>query len=149
MNVKVNDNVVVLVGKDKDKQGKVIAVSPKTNRVTVEGVNIQHKHKKARSAQDTSKIIDVEGAIDASNVMIICDACGKPTRVRHSEIDGKHVRICAKCGAALDKAYVKKAAKAAAAAQEQAPKKRVRKRTAKAAENAEATSEQAAQENKD
>lgn len=132
MNVKVNDNVVVLVGKDKNKQGKVIAVSPKTNRVTVEGVNIQHKHKKARSAQDTSKIVDQEGPIDISNVMVVCDACGKPTRVKHSIVNGKSVRICAKCGVALDKAYVK--ATKAAAAETQAPAKRVRKRTAKAAE---------------
>lgn len=132
MNVKVNDNVVVLAGKDKNKQGKVIAVSPKTNKVTVEGVNIQHKSKKARSAQDTSKIVDQEGAIDISNVMVVCDACGKPTRVKHSEVDGKSVRICAKCGAALDKAYVK--AVKAAASEAQAPAKRVRKRTAKAAE---------------
>lgn len=132
MNVKVNDNVVVLAGKDKNKQGKVIAVSPKTNKVTVEGVNIQHKHKKARSAQDTSKIVEQPGAIDISNVMVVCDACGKPTRVKHSEVDGKSVRICAKCGAALDKAYVK--AVKAAASETQAPAKRVRKRTAKATE---------------
>ncbi len=128
MNVKVNDNVVVLAGKDKGVQGKVIAVSPKANKVTVEGVNIQHKHEKARSAQDTSKIVNVEGAIDASNVMVVCDVCGKATRVRHSEVDGKNVRVCAKCGAVLDKAYAANKAEA----KEQAPKKRVRKRTAKA-----------------
>lgn len=142
MNVKVNDNVVVLVGKDKKKQGKVIDVSPKTNKVTVEGVNIQHRHKKARSAQDTSKIVEQAGPIDISNVMVVCDACGKATRVKHSEVNGKSVRICAKCGAALDKAYVK--AVKAAASEAQAPKKRVRKRTAKA-EAAEETN----QENKD
>jgi len=147
MNVKLNDNVVVLVGKDKNKQGKVIAVSPKTNKVTVEGVNIQHKHKKARSAQDTSRIIDQEGGIDVSNVMVVCDACGKPTRVKHSVIEGKSVRICAKCGAALDKAYVK--AVKAAATETQAPAKRVRKRTAKAAENAEAATQDTAEEKKD
>lgn len=99
MNVKVNDNVVVLAGKDKGKQGKVVAVSPKANKVTVEGVNIQHKHEKARNAQQTSKIVDVEGPIDVSNVMVVCDACGKAARVRHSEVNGKSVRVCAKCGA--------------------------------------------------
>lgn len=141
MNVKLNDNVVVLAGKDKGKQGKVVAVSPKTNKVTVEGVNIQHKHEKARTAQDTSKIVDVEGPIDASNVMVVCDACGKATRIRHSEVDGKSVRICIKCGAVLDKAYTK-AAKADAKAEDQAPKKRVRKRTAKAEAAQEASSEE-------
>ena len=132
MNVKVNDNVVVLAGKDKGKQGKVVAVSPKANKVTVEGVNIQHKHEKARSAQQVSQIVNVEGAIDASNVMVVCPVCGKATRVRHGKEGDKSVRICAKCGATLDKAYIK-AAKAEAVAEEQAPKKRVRKRTAKAA----------------
>ncbi len=133
MNVKVNDNVVVLAGKDKGKQGKVISVSPKANRVTVEGVNIQHKHEKARNAQSASQIVTVEGPIDASNVMVVCDACGKATRIRHSEVTGKSVRVCAKCGAVLDKAY-QKAAKSEGKA-EQAPKKRVRKRTAATAEN--------------
>lgn len=133
MNVKVNDNVVVLAGKDKGKQGKVVAVSPKANRVTVEGVNVQHKHEKARSAQQVSQIVNVEGPIDVSNVMIVCPACGKATRVRHDKVDGKSVRVCVKCGATLDKAYTK-AAKAEAPVEEQAPKKRVRKRTQKAAE---------------
>lgn len=143
MNVKVNDNVVVLAGKDKGKQGKVVAVSPKANKVTVEGVNIQHKHEKARNAQQTSKIVDVEGPIDVSNVMVVCDACGKAARVRHSEVNGKSVRVCAKCGAVLDKAFQKASKAAETKASEQAPKKRVRKRTAKA--EAETSSE----ENKD
>jgi len=148
MNVKLNDNVVVLAGKDKGKQGKVVAVSPKTNKVTVEGVNIQHKHQKARSSQETSRIVDAEGAIDASNVMVICPACGKATRVGHKIVNGKSVRVCIQsgCGQVLDKEYVKAAKKEAAkAAEEQAPKKRTRKRTAKVADAVAETAE----ENKD
>ena len=125
MNVKKNDTVVVLTGKYNKKQGKVLATSPKNNTVVVEGVNLQKQHEKA--------IKTVEGPIDASNVMVVCDACGKATRVKHAFVDGKKVRVCAKCGAALDKAYVK-AVKADAKAEEEAPKKRTRKRTAKAAE---------------
>ena len=143
MNVKLNDNVLVLTGKDKGKTGKVIATSPKAGKVTVEGVNIQKKHQKARKATDVSGIVKKEGAIDASNVMVICDKCGKATRVKHAfvEVDGKtkKVRVC-KCGAVLDKAY-KKPSKAAAAEETAAPKKRTRKRTAKA--------EAAAEEKKD
>ncbi len=130
MNVKVNDNVLVIAGKDKGVQGKVLATSPKANTVTVEGVRIQKKHEKARKANETSKIVEVPGPIDASNVMVVCPTCGKPTRVKHSVVDGKKVRVCA-CGSVLDKAFTKKAAKAAAA-QEEAPKKRTRKRAAKA-----------------
>ena len=128
MNVKVNDNVLVIAGKDKGVQGKVLATSPKANTVVVEGVRVQKKHEKARKANETSKIVEVPGPIDASNVMVVCPTCGKATRVKHSVVDGKKVRVCG-CGAVLDKAYSKKAAKAAVA--EEAPKKRARKRTAK------------------
>ena len=130
MNVKVNDNVLVIAGKDKGVQGKVLATSPKANTVTVEGVRILKKHQKARKANETSKIEEMPGPIDVSNVMVVCPACGKATRVYHSVVDGKKVRVC-KCGAVLDKAYSKKAAKAAAAVAEEAPKKRTRKRAAK------------------
>ena len=131
MNVKVNDNVLVIAGKDKGVQGKVLATSPKANTVVVEGVRLQKKHRKARRANETSKIEEVPGPIDASNVMVVCPTCGKATRVKHAVVDGKNVRVCG-CGACLDKAYTKKAAKAAAKAEEEAPKKRTRKRAAKA-----------------
>ena len=134
MNVKVNDNVLVIAGKDKGVQGKVLATSPKANTVVVEGVRIQKKHEKARKANETSKIVEVPGPIDASNVQVVCPVCGKATRVKHAVVDGKKVRVCA-CGAVLDKAYSKKAK---AAATEEAPKKRTRKRAPKATE-AEAT----------
>ena len=130
MNVKVNDNVLVIAGKDKGVQGKVLATSPKANTVTVEGVRIQKKHEKARKANETSKIVEVPGPIDASNVKVVCPTCGKAVRVKHAVVDGKKVRVCA-CGAVLDKAYTKKSAKAAPVVEE-APKKRTRKRAAKA-----------------
>lgn len=132
MNVKLNDNVLVIAGKDKGKQGKVLATSPKANTVTVEGVRIQKKHEKARKANETSKIVEVPGPVDASNVMVVCPTCGKATKVKHAIVDGKNVRVC-KCGATLDKAFVKKS-KATAAAESEAPKKRTRKRAAKAEE---------------
>ena len=135
MNVKVNDNVLVIAGKDKGVQGKVLATSPKANTVIVEGVNIQKKHRKARRANEQSTIESNPGPIDASNVMVVCPTCGKATRVHHAEVDGKKVRVC-KCGGVLDKAYTKKASKVAAAAEE-APKKRTRKRAAKATETTE------------
>ena len=143
MNVKLNDNVLVIAGKDKGKTGRVVSTSPKAGRVTVQGVNLQKKHMKARKATDVSGIVEREGAIDVSNVMVICDKCGKATRVKHAfvEQDGKmkKVRVC-KCGNVLDKAY-KKEAKAADKKAEEAPKKRTRKRTAK--------TEAAAEEKKD
>ncbi len=129
MNVKVNDNVIVITGKYAGKQGNVIATSPKNGTVVVEGVNIHKKSKKARKANEVSQIVEVPGPIDASNVMVVCGSCGKPIRVKHSVIEGKKVRVCGKCGAVLDKGYVSKAA--AKAAKKEEPKKRVRKRAKK------------------
>ena len=106
MNVKLNDTVVVIAGKDKGKTGKVVNTSPKAGRVTVQGVNLQKRHRKARKAGDVSQIIEREGSIDVSNVMVICDKCGKATRVKHAfvEEDGKmkKVRVCKKCGKNID-----------------------------------------------
>jgi large subunit ribosomal protein L24 len=116
MKVKKNDTVLVLTGKDSGKTGKVLRAMPSENRVVVEGVNVQKKHKRARSAQETSSIVEQAGAIDASNVLVICPVCNKATRVAHAEVDGKKVRVCKKCNASLDaKAEAKKPAKKAAA----------------------------------
>ena len=112
LNVKKGDTVLVIAGKDKDKRAKVLAVSPKTARVVVEGVNVVSKCKKARSAQEKSQILKIEAPIDASNVMVVCPKCGKPTRVAHAVVDGKKVRVCKKCGASLDKEFVKEVKKA-------------------------------------
>ena len=102
MKVKKNDNVLVVTGKDAGKVAKVLVVLPKTNKVVVDGVNVQKKHKKARSAQEVSEIVNHSGAIDASNVMVVCSACNKATRVAYKIEGDKKVRICKKCGAILD-----------------------------------------------
>lgn len=112
LSVKKGDMVLVIAGKDKNKRAKVLAVSPKTGRVVVEGVNVVSKCKKARTAQDKSQIVKIEAPINASNVMIICPECGKATRVAHHEVNGKKARICKKCGASLDKEFVKEVKKA-------------------------------------
>ena len=133
MNVKVNDTVLVLTGKYKGKQGKVLAAFPKTGKVAVEGVNIVQKHEKARKANETSRIVSEEAPIDVSNVEVVCDKCGKATRVGHSVEGEKKIRVCKKCGATLDKAFVKKS-KAKQVEETEAPKKRTRKRSAKKAD---------------
>ncbi len=129
MNVKLNDNVLVITGKYAGKQGKVVATSPKHGTVVVEGVNVQKRAQKARKANEVSKIAEVEGSIDVSNVMVVCPSCHKAIRVKHNVDGDKKVRVCGKCGAVLDKAYVGKSGKPAK--KEEAPKKRVRKRAKK------------------
>ena len=118
--VKKGDNVLVLAGKDKGKQGEVLEINKETNRVKVAGVNIQAHHKKPRSKDDKGGILKTEGAIDISNVQVVCPTCKKATRVAHSLVDGKSVRVCKKCGATLDGA--KKAVKAEKPAKKAEPK---------------------------
>lgn len=113
MTVKTGDNVLVIAGKDKGKSGKVTAVYADTNKVLVENVNIVSKHQKPKSQQDKGGIFKRPAPIDASNVLVVCPVCGKATRVAHSEIDGKKVRTCKKCGASLDKEFVKQTKKEA------------------------------------
>ena len=109
LSVKKGDNVLVITGKDAGKTGEILEVNREDGRVVVAGVNIQAHHKKPRSKDDKGGIIKTEGAIDVSNVQVVCPVCKKATRVGHKEVDGKMTRICKKCDATLDGA--KKAAK--------------------------------------
>ena len=93
--------VIVLSGDDKGAKGKVIAVSPKEGKVLVEQVNVIHKHVKPRKQGEAGGIIDAEGAIYASKVALYCKKCDKGVRVAHKIVDGKKVRVCAKCGQEL------------------------------------------------
>lgn len=88
MNLKVGDKVVVIAGKDKGKEGKIIKTIKNANKVVVEGVNIITKHVKPSAQNENGGIIKVEAPIHASNVMIIDPKTGKRTRIAH-EIDEK------------------------------------------------------------
>lgn len=126
MKIKKNDVVLILTGKDAGKTGKVLTAMPAENKVLVEGVNVQKKHKKARSTQEQSAIVEQVGAIDASNVEIVCSACKKATRVAYKIVDGKKIRVCRKCGASLDVEAKK--------AEEKPAKKTTTRKTTKKAE---------------
>ena len=101
MNIKTGDTVIVLSGDDKGATGKVIAVSPKENKVIVEKVNMIHKHVKPRKQGDEGGIIDAEGAIYASKVALYCSNCKQGVRVKHQMDGDKKIRVCAKCGKEL------------------------------------------------
>ena len=102
MNIKTNDTVIVLSGKDKGKQGKVISADPKGGKVIVEGVNVAKRHQRARKQTEESGIIKKETPIYACKVMLVCPKCGKSTRVGHTVgSDGKKIRACKKCGAEM------------------------------------------------
>ena len=104
MFVRRGDKVLVLSGKDKGKQGKVIASFPKQNKVKVEGVSMIKKHAKPTRKVPQGGIREMEAAIPASKVMVVCPACNKATRVEKNVLsDGRRVRTCRKCGESLDK----------------------------------------------
>ena len=101
MNIRRDDTVIVLSGKDKGKEGKVLSADPKNGKVVVEGVNVAHKHQKPRRQGEEGGIIKMETPIYACKVMVVCPKCGKATRVGHKTVDGKNVRACKKCGEAI------------------------------------------------
>ncbi len=128
LRIKKGDTVKLLAGADKGKTGEVIAVDPDNGRVKVENLNMATRHKKARSAQEQSGIVKMEGNIDISNVMLVCPSCGKATRIATVEVEGKSHRQCKKCGFDLDvkkvekKAESKKRATKSAAKEEKSEK---------------------------
>ena len=102
VHVKTGDKVIILSGRDKGKEGKVLEVSPSEGKVIVEGCNIATKHAKPRKMGEQGGIIKAEGAMYASKVQIVCPRCKKPTRVAHKIFeDGSKGRICAKCKESL------------------------------------------------
>ena len=100
MKIKTGDTVKVIAGKDKDKEGKVIAVNKKDGRVLVEGVNMLTKHTKPSMANQNGGIVHQEGYIDASNVMLLHN--GKATRVGFKMDGDKKVRFAKKTGEVID-----------------------------------------------
>ena len=101
MNIKKDDKVIVLSGKDKGKQGEVLVAEPKAGKVIVKGVNVATKHQKPQKQGQEGGIIKVETPIYVSKVQLVCPKCGKATRVAHKISDGKKTRVCKKCGAEI------------------------------------------------
>ena len=99
LKIKKNDTVVVLSGKDKGKQGKVLAAMPADRKVIVEGINVVSRHTKPRKQGEEGGILKKEAAIYACKVQTVCPKCGKATRVAHKIEGDKKVRVCKKCGA--------------------------------------------------
>ena len=101
MNVKKGDTVIVLSGKDKGKQGKVLGTVPSEAKVVVEGINMVTCHVKPRKQGETGGIAQREAAMYASKVQVVCPKCNKGTRIAHKIENGKKTRVCKHCGAEL------------------------------------------------
>ena len=110
LNVKKGDTVVVISGKDKGTKGKIMMAEPADERVVVQGAAMITRHVKPRKQGQPGGRIEKEGTMHASNVMLVCPKCDKPTRIAHKikevEISGekkqKSVRVCKKCGKVID-----------------------------------------------
>ncbi len=102
--LKKDDKVKVLAGKDKGKIGKILNVNRKKSRVLVEKINMVKRHSKPSAQSKQGGIIEKEMPIQWSNVMVMCNKCVTPARVKMQRLeDGKKIRICVKCGEAMDK----------------------------------------------
>jgi len=98
--LKKGDQVQIIAGKDKGKKGRVLRIDRITERVIVEALNMVKKTQRPKNQNDKGGIIEIEAAIAASNVMVVCKKCG-PTRLG-TKVDGKKkTRVCRKCGEAL------------------------------------------------
>ena len=101
MSIRKDDLVVVLSGKDKGKQGKVLSVDPKGGKVVVEKINMVSRHTRPRKQGEEGGIIQKEAPLYACKVMRVCPKCDKPTRAASKIVDGKKVRVCKHCGAEI------------------------------------------------
>ena len=103
MEIRKNDSVMVIAGKERGKTGKVLRVLPEKNAVIIERISIVKRHTKPRGPQQTGGIVEKEAPINVSNVMMMCDKCNAPVRIGHKDLaDGKKIRICRRCNEALD-----------------------------------------------
>jgi len=102
LNVKRDDKVIVINGREKGKIGKVLQVIPEKNRLIVEKINLIKRHVRPNQAGQGG-IIEKEASLHISNVMIMCNRCTKSTRVGHENLkNGSHVRFCKKCGEQIE-----------------------------------------------
>jgi large subunit ribosomal protein L24 len=101
--IRRNDSVMVIAGKERGKTGKILRVLPDKDAVIIERVNLVKRHTRPRGPQQPGGIVEKEAAMHASDVMIMCDKCNAPVRIgRKILADGKKLRICRRCGEALE-----------------------------------------------
>ncbi|MBI5379332.1 MAG: 50S ribosomal protein L24 [Nitrospirae bacterium] len=104
VHIKKNDSVLVLSGKDRGKRGRVLAVSPKKGTALVERLNLIKRHTRPNPRQKQGGIIEKEGPLSVSKLMLICPRCDRPTRIRRQGLENdKRVRACRACGETVDK----------------------------------------------
>jgi large subunit ribosomal protein L24 len=102
MSIRTGDKVRVIAGKDKGKEAKVLAVYPHKQRIVIERVNLIKKATRPTQKNPQGGILEIEGTVHVSNVMIVCPKCSQPTRIGRKREDGARVRVCKKCNNDID-----------------------------------------------
>jgi large subunit ribosomal protein L24 len=102
MSIRTGDKVRVIAGKDKGKESKVLAVYPYKSRIVIERVNMIKKATRPTQKNPAGGILEIEGTVHVSNVMLVCPKCSQPTRIGRKREDGARVRVCKKCGNDID-----------------------------------------------
>lgn len=103
LRIKKGDTAMVITGKNKGKKGRVLSVAPAEERVIIEGINIIKRHTKPNKKYTQGGIIEKEGPIHLSNVMLVCPKCSTPTRIGNAlQESGKKLRVCTKCKEVLE-----------------------------------------------
>ena len=102
MKIKKSDNVMIIAGKDRGKTGVVERVFPFMGKLVVKGIAMAKKHVKPSRTNPQGGILDINLKINASNAMVVCPSCGKPTRIGYKTNDGRKTRICKKCNQSVE-----------------------------------------------
>jgi large subunit ribosomal protein L24 len=102
LSIRTGDKVKVIAGKEKGKEGKVLATLPHNERVIVERVNMVKKATRPTQRNPKGGILEIEAPLHVSNLMLVCTKCSQPTRVGRKRVDGNLVRTCKKCGNDID-----------------------------------------------
>ena len=103
MHIKKGDSVVIISGKEKGKRGKVLHVSPDSNRAIIEALNMVTHHERPSQRSPQGGRVQKEAPVHASNLMLVCTKCGKPTRIAKRVLEeGSRVRVCKKCSEIMD-----------------------------------------------
>ena len=97
MKIHKGDQILIISGKDRGKQGKVLSAFPDESKLLLEGLNLRKKHAKPKKQGEKGQVIEVPASLSVSNVKLICPKCGKPARVGYKIIEKKKYRICKKC----------------------------------------------------
>ena len=101
--IKKDDKVKIITGKDKGKIGKILKINRKKERILVENINVVKRHTRPSATNRQGGIIESEAPIHWSNMMLMCNKCVKPIRIKMQRLeDGKKIRVCRKCGETID-----------------------------------------------